>query len=43
VQTPDGRSIIEQDAFFWRALEIIAQSLNAMIANERWLAQQGNK
>jgi len=29
--TPDGRAIIRQDAFFWRALETIAQSKNEQI------------
>lgn len=33
--TPDGLPIMDQDAFFWNALEIIARELNAEIALER--------
>lgn len=34
-QTVDGRAIIEQDAFFTQALEVIARELNAKIMLER--------
>jgi len=34
-QTPDGGAIIDQDAFFMQALEVIARELNAQIAVER--------
>lgn len=34
-QTPDGMSIIDQDAFFWNCLETIARKLNEQIALER--------
>ena len=34
-QTPDGKSIMEQDAYFWQALEIICRTLNQMISEER--------
>jgi hypothetical protein len=33
-RTPDGLPLMDQDAFFWRALEIIARELNAMRAAE---------
>jgi hypothetical protein len=33
-RTPDGRSIGEQDAYFWRCLEIIAQTLVTMRLEE---------
>ena len=34
-QTPNGLSIMEQDAFFWQCLEVICRTLNRMIAEER--------
>ncbi len=34
-QTPDGRAIMLQDAFFWHALEIIARVMNLMIVEEQ--------
>jgi hypothetical protein len=37
-QTPDGRGIIEQDAYFWQALEVIARKLNELISQDRWKA-----
>lgn len=40
-QTPDGRAIIYQDAFFWRCLEIICETMNQMIAQN--LHQQTGK
>lgn len=40
VQTPDGRSIIEQDNFFWVALENIGRKLNEIRAHEIWKQQQ---
>jgi hypothetical protein len=33
-RTPDNRSVSEQDAYFWFALEIIARELNTMRALE---------
>lgn len=38
--TPDGQPIIEQDAFFWNAMELICRELNAHIALERAKAFQ---
>jgi len=31
-QTPDGRAIMHQDAFFWRAMEVICAKMNQMMA-----------
>lgn len=39
-QTPDGKPIIVQDAFFQNSLEIIARELNAQIAIARAKAMQ---
>lgn len=39
-QTPDGDAIMNQDAFFWNALEVIARELNTQIALARAKAQQ---
>lgn len=33
--TPDGRPIIEQDAFFWNCLESICVTHNVMMAADR--------
>lgn len=41
-QTPDGESIMLQDAFFWNALEVIARELNAQIALQRAKMMQQN-
>lgn len=32
--TPDGGAIMDQDAFFWRAMEIIAETKNLMMIEE---------
>jgi hypothetical protein len=34
-RTPDGLPVMDQDAFFWNALEWICRELNAQIALER--------
>lgn len=34
-QTPDGASVMSQDAFFWNCLEIIARELNMQIVLKR--------
>jgi len=34
-RTPDDHGIMFQDAFFWRSLEIIASTLNEMMAEEQ--------
>jgi hypothetical protein len=34
-QTPDDSAIMNQDAYFWQALETIGRKLNEMIAHER--------
>ena len=34
-QTPDGNSVMVQDAFFWNCLEIIARELNLQIVLKR--------
>lgn len=34
-QTPNGRPLMNQDAFFWNALEVIARKMNEQIALER--------
>jgi hypothetical protein len=33
--TPDGRPLFEQDAFFWQAIETVARTMNVMLAEER--------
>jgi hypothetical protein len=42
-QTPDGQAIIDQDAYFWQALETIARKLNEILAQERWKAVNRKK
>lgn len=42
-QTPDGRAIMFQDAYFWQALEIICRTLNQMISEERQKATRKRK
>jgi hypothetical protein len=32
--TPDGRSIADQDSYLWRALEVVAQVMNEMRAED---------
>jgi hypothetical protein len=32
--TPDGRPIIEQDAYFWQSMEVIGRTLNRMATEE---------
>lgn len=34
-RTPDDRPVMVQDAYFMRALEVIAQTLNLMMEEER--------
>jgi hypothetical protein len=42
-QTPDGEAIIEQDAFFWQAMEAVSRTLNEMLSQERWKASKRGK
>ena len=35
VRTPDGKPIVESDAFFIRAMEVIAQTANIMVGENR--------
>jgi hypothetical protein len=39
--TPDGLSIGEQDSYFWRALEVVAQIMNEMRSEEMARINQG--
>lgn len=41
VRTPDGESIMRQDAFFVIASDTIARKLNEIRAHEIWKATQG--
>jgi hypothetical protein len=41
VRTPDGASIMHQDAFFVLATDTIARKLNEIRAHEMWKATQG--
>jgi hypothetical protein len=34
-QTPDGKPVMDQDGFFWSAMEIICRQMNATLALER--------
>ena len=34
-QTPDGRAIMFQDAYFWRCLEIICSTMNTVYVEQR--------
>ena len=41
-RTPDGRAIMHQDAFFWRALEVVAHTMNLRIMEERERLSRGS-